>query len=489
MSEDGNASGPGGPPKKRRRRRRGRKPAGEGGGGSGDSAAKQADGASGGRGRRSGKPGEGGGPPGDKPRKSRRRRRGGRGRREGGEAREGGDSRESRAPRGRGRRGGRGRDRDRDADRERREPSADDSTKPDAPPPSPPPEGDDIDLGWDDAPAAKAQSPEPSDDEPARPIELAADLPARPPGDDPDPTSYLADDDDGSEFVTGVRNIVGVKYATAGKIYQFDAGDLVFERGDEVVVETDRGTRLATVAIPSVRKPHTHRALKRALRHPTDNDRRTLERNAERAADALSMARSRARELRMPIKVFRASYGLSGNKLQIYFTADERIDFRNLVRDLSAKLHCRIEMRQTGVRDEAKMIGGIGSCGRELCCTTWMPDFVPVSIKMAKDQGLVLNPTKVSGQCGRLKCCLVYEQSVYAEMRKGLPRLGKRVVTGDGEGRVVEVDVLRQRIRVSLGGGEFKVYAAEEVEPLFPSQQPRAPKKPKKKPQAEPNNE
>jgi cell fate regulator YaaT (PSP1 superfamily) len=122
------------------------------------------------------------------------------------------------------------------------------------------------------------------------------------------------------------------------------------------------------------------------------------------------------------------------------------------------------------VRDEAKMVGGIGSCGQELCCTTWLPEFVPVSIKMAKDQGLVLNPTKVSGQCGRLKCCLVYEQATYAEMRKGLPKLGKRVITPTGEGRVVEVDVLRQRIRVAYGPGESTVHPAGDVKPMFPPQ-------------------
>ena len=303
---------------------------------------------------------------------------------------------------------------------------------------------------------------------------LAADLPANPPADDPDPASYIDDDDDGNEFLSGVVNVVGVKFASAGKIYQFDAADEVYDRGDDIVVDTDRGVRVGTVAIASVRKPHTHRALKRALRHPTDADRRSLEHSEERAAEALALARKLARELDMPVKVFRATFGLTGSKLQIYFTSEDRIDFRGLVRDLSAQLHCRIEMRQTGVRDEAKMVGGIGSCGLELCCTTWMPEFVPVSIKMAKDQGLVLNPTKVSGQCGRLKCCLVYEQSVYAEMRKGLPRLGKRVVTADGEGRVVEVDVLRQRIRVSLGAGDFQVFAAADVQPLFPSQQPRS---------------
>jgi hypothetical protein len=135
----------------------------------------------------------------------------------------------------------------------------------------------------------------------------------------------------------------------------------------------------------------------------------------------------------------------------------------------------RPELRQLGVRDEAKAVGGIGSCGLTLCCTTWLPDFVPVSIKMAKDQGLVLSPTKVSGQCGRLKCCLVYEQAAYAEMRKGLPKLGKRVVGARGEGRVVEVDVLRQKIRVSYGPGDTEVVPAAEVKPLFPpgNQPPR----------------
>ena len=164
-----------------------------------------------------------------------------------------------------------------------------------------------------------------------------------------------------------------------------------------------------------------------------------------------------------------------GAKLNVYYTSDERLDLRDFMRDVGAASNgARIEMRQLGVRDEAKAVGGIGSCGLTLCCTTWLPDFVPVSIKMAKDQGLVLSPTKVSGQCGRLKCCLVYEQAGYAEMRKGLPKLGKRVVAARGEGRVVEVDVLRQRIRVSYGPGDTEVLPASEVKPLFPSGNQRA---------------
>ncbi len=169
-----------------------------------------------------------------------------------------------------------------------------------------------------------------------------------------------------------------------------------------------------------------------------------------------------------------------GGRLNVYYTSDERLDLREFIRDVGRELgnpNMRIELRQLGVRDEAKAVGGIGSCGLTLCCTTWLPDFVPVSIKMAKDQGLVLSPTKVSGQCGRLKCCLVYEQAAYAELRKGLPKLGKRVISQRGEGRVVEVDVLRQRIRVSYGMGDTEVLPATEVKPLFPAgNQPRAPR-------------
>src|SRR3954451_12070727 len=142
---------------------------------------------------------------------------------------------------------------------------------------------------------------------------------------------------------------------------------------------------------------------------------------------------------------------------------------RQFIHELGRATPTPVQLRALGVRDEAKAVGGIGSCGLTLCCTTWLPDFVPVSIKMAKDQGLVLSPTKVSGQCGRLKCCLVYEQAGYAELRKGLPKLGKRVVGARGEGRVVEVDVLRQRVRVSYGPGDTEVVAASEVRPMFPS--------------------
>jgi cell fate regulator YaaT (PSP1 superfamily) len=273
-----------------------------------------------------------------------------------------------------------------------------------------------------------------------------------------------------------VRSVVGVKFAAAGKIYSCDAGDASYRRGEQVVVEGERGVRIGTVAIEAVRRasrPSGPGPARRIVRRPNFNDRRTLERNDERGREVLARARDLARAHELPIKVFRAELSLGG-KCVVYFSTEEKVDVaRQLSRELSQELHCRVDLRQTGVRDEAKMVGGIGSCGLELCCTTWLPAFVPVSIKNAKDQGLVLNPSKVSGQCGRLKCCLVYEQETYAALRKGMPKLGKRVLTADGEGRVVEVDVLRQRVRVNLGDGNFQVYPAGEVKPMFPTQPAR----------------
>ncbi|HUQ06623.1 MAG TPA: regulatory iron-sulfur-containing complex subunit RicT [Kofleriaceae bacterium] len=269
-----------------------------------------------------------------------------------------------------------------------------------------------------------------------------------------------------------------MRLVPTGKIYWCDAGGSTYRVGDLVIVDGERSTRIATIAVAPERRNVKERPVRQIVRKADDRDRDTLLREQTQATEVLRLARDKARDLRLPCKVFRVEYtqppGANGRggKLNLYYTSDERIEVRDLLRDLGSATGARIELRQVGVRDEAKHVGGIGSCGLELCCTTWLPDFVPVSIKMAKDQGLVLNPTKVSGQCGRLKCCLVYEQATYAEMRKGLPKLGKRVVTATGEGRVVEVDVLRQRVRVAYGPGESVVYPAGEVKPLFPPQQP-----------------
>ncbi|HEX5062572.1 MAG TPA: regulatory iron-sulfur-containing complex subunit RicT, partial [Kofleriaceae bacterium] len=212
--------------------------------------------------------------------------------------------------------------------------------------------------------------------------------------------------------------------------------------------------------------------LRRVIRRANDMDLRgDRDGEGDRTA-ALRIAKDVAAQLRLPLKVFRVEK--TGGKINVYYTSDERLDLRDFVQKVGQATNARLELRQLGVRDEAKAVGGIGSCGLTLCCTTWLPEFVPVSIKMAKDQGLVLSPTKVSGQCGRLKCCLVYEQAGYAELRKGLPKLGKRVISQRGEGRVVEVDVLRQRVRVSYGHGDTEVLPATEVKPMFPSgNQPR----------------
>ena len=304
------------------------------------------------------------------------------------------------------------------------------------------------------------------DDGPAAAVTLAADLPADPPPGDLDPVT--ADLEDSAALTGDVTNVVGIRFASAGRIYAYDAGDASYQRGEKVVVEAERGVRLGTVAVTSTRRPHKDRQLKRVLRRPSAGDLRGETDSGSRAQTLLRLAKDRARALGLPIKVFRIE--ISGGRVLLYFTSDDRVDLRDLLRDIGSAASGRIELRQLGVRDEAKLVGGIGSCGQELCCTTWLPEFVPVSIKMAKDQGLVLNPTKVSGQCGRLKCCLVYEQATYAELRKGLPKLGKRVITAQGEGRVVEVDVLRQRVRVGYGPGESQVHPAGEVRPMFPPQ-------------------
>jgi cell fate regulator YaaT (PSP1 superfamily) len=364
----------------------------------------------------------------------------------------------------------------------------------------------DVDLGWDDEPvdlppeatrpppihadaAADADDAEASisakirwgddADAPTPEVELAADLPAAIDRADPDPLTAPLDDDDADDDGRGaldreVADVAGVKFAVAGKIYLYDAGGKRYAVGDAVAVEGDRGTRHGTIAVAPARRVVT-RALKKILRRQSDSDRKSRDRGRERASAAVITAKARARELGLELKIFRGELNPSGSKLTLYFSAEQKVDTRPLLRELGTELGIRVELRQTGVRDEAKMVGGIGSCGLELCCTTWLPAFVPVSIKNAKDQGLVLNPTKVSGQCGRLKCCLVYEQETYAELRRGLPKLGKRVIAGDGEGRVVEVDVLRRRIRDNHGDGRFEVYEADQVEPMFPSQKPNAP--------------
>jgi cell fate regulator YaaT (PSP1 superfamily) len=259
-------------------------------------------------------------------------------------------------------------------------------------------------------------------------------------------------------------NVVGVKITPTGRTFACDAGKLSPRVGERVVVDDEGGQVVAVVAVAASLRPSTA-PLPRLLRVADERDLARAAADERRAADALAFARERARERQLPIKMFRVEMPASGGggRAMFYFAAEQRIDFRDLVRDLASHVRARVEMRQVGVRDEAKLVGGIGSCGRELCCSTFLPKFAPVSIKMAKNQNLALNPTKVSGQCGRLKCCLVYEEANYVEAAKNLPRAGKRVTTPDGVGRVGDVDVLRERVRVYFEDQPPKVFSGSEV--------------------------
>jgi cell fate regulator YaaT (PSP1 superfamily) len=324
-----------------------------------------------------------------------------------------------------------------------------------------------VDAGWgalEDSPSAPAAAPAEAARQPTPPEPKEAR--------DPDGDDVFADLPLDVAVPAGtIANVAGVKFRDAGTIYEFDAEEKSYLRGDRVVVESDRGPIVGTVAVGSRRLPVLD-PLRRILRRATGADEGARDRNVAKERDAFLFCKQKIRERNLSMKLTRVEYPLgSSGKVLFYFASDERVDFRDLVKDLAARLHARIEMRQIGARDEAKMVGGIGSCGRELCCSTWLPAFVPVSIKMAKDQGLVLNPSKVSGQCGRLKCCLVYEHDLYKEMKKTLPKVGKRVSTPAGDGKVVELDVLRQRVRVWFDEGGSETFPPDVITLLSPPPQ------------------
>ena len=247
-------------------------------------------------------------------------------------------------------------------------------------------------------------------------------------------------------------SVVGVRFKLAGKIYYFDPGDLHLSINDHVIVETSRGIEYGTVVLDSRDVPEEEvvGSLKKVLRIANDDDIGQLKANKEKEAYAMDICQAKLENHRLPMKLVEVEQTFGGNKIIFYFTADGRIDFRELVKDLAAIFKTRIELRQIGVRDEAKMIGGLGCCGRELCCTSWLADFVSVSIRMAKEQNLSLDPTKISGICGRLMCCLKFENEVYEQAKNGFPELGRKVVTPDGDGRVNAINVLKQTVNVEL---------------------------------------
>lgn len=246
--------------------------------------------------------------------------------------------------------------------------------------------------------------------------------------------------------------VAGVRFKKAGKIYYFDPDDLQVEKGINVIVETARGMEfgMVTSGIKEVAESEIVPPLKKIVRIADENDVAQHKENIRKKQRALELCQEKVTKHNLSMKLIDVEYTFDNSKIIFYFTADGRVDFRELVKDLAGVFKMRIELRQIGVRDEAKMVGGIGTCGKGLCCHTWLPEFEPVSIKMAKVQNLSLNPTKISGICGRLMCCLKYENDIYYELRKGMPEHGERIKTEDGMGIVFDTNILENKIKVRL---------------------------------------
>jgi len=268
-----------------------------------------------------------------------------------------------------------------------------------------------------------------------------------------------------------LKNIVGVRFKKPGKIYFFDPGDLSINKQDKVVVETSMGQELGEVVINKRAVPETSLTapLKKIVRIATPKDLKHQEENRKKEKEAFKICEEKIKKYKLDMNLTEVEYKFDNSKILFYFTADGRIDFRELVKELAAIFKTRIELRQIGVRDEVKKIGGNGVCGRELCCCSFLGNFETVSIKMAKEQNMSLNPSKISGNCGRLMCCLKYEQDVYEDKLKRLPKLGALVKTEDGEGMVDSIETLKEIIRVKFKDGDdtfYKKYPASEVKIL-----------------------
>ncbi len=249
-----------------------------------------------------------------------------------------------------------------------------------------------------------------------------------------------------------MAKIIGVRFKSAGKTYYFDPGDVKIDKGDFAIVETVRGIEYGEVVIPisDVDESEIVSPLKKVIRKATDDDKKQMEGNKKKEKEAFGICLEKIQKHGLDMKLIDVEYTFDGNKILFYFTSNGRVDFRELVKDLASVFRTRIELRQIGVRDEAKMIGGLGICGRSLCCASCLGDFQPVSIKMAKEQNLSLNPTKISGTCGRLMCCLKYEQSTYEELIKITPKVGALVKTPEGKGTVWSNSLLTGKLKVKL---------------------------------------
>lgn len=267
-----------------------------------------------------------------------------------------------------------------------------------------------------------------------------------------------------------MRNIVGVKFRKNCKIYSFDPNGILFQKGDNVIVETVRGLEFGTIYVPNkdVNDEDIVEPLKKVIRKATKEDVEKNKENIRKEKEAFNIFKEKVKEHDLDMKLVSSEYIFDNSKLLFYFTAEGRIDFRDLVKDIASIYKTRIELRQIGARDEVKMLGECGMCGRQLCCNSFLNDFEPVSIKMAKEQGLSLNPTKISGLCGRLMCCLKYEQNVYEEKLCRLPKVGSKIKTPDGEGTVSQLDILNEIVKVKIGKDNedivYKNYNLEDVE-------------------------
>ncbi|MCE7791825.1 stage 0 sporulation family protein [Salipaludibacillus sp. CUR1] len=263
-----------------------------------------------------------------------------------------------------------------------------------------------------------------------------------------------------------MHQVVGVRFKKAGKIYYFSPGEFDIKLDDYVIVETARGVEFGKVVIgvKEVDEQDVVLPLKNVLRLATDKDKLIVEENKKESQKAFEVCLAKISEHNLEMKLVDAEYTFDRNKVLFYFTADGRIDFRELVKDLASVFRTRIELRQIGVRDEAKMLGGIGPCGRMLCCSTFLGDFEPVSIKMAKDQNLSLNPTKISGLCGRLMCCLKYENDMYETAKKELPDINEKMETSLGKGKVVGLNMLERLVQIEIfESGQVVEYTLDEL--------------------------
>lgn len=268
------------------------------------------------------------------------------------------------------------------------------------------------------------------------------------------------------EAVEQLVTVVGVRFKRAGKIYYFDPNGLSLKPGDKVIVETSRGLESGQVVIKPRQVPESDilTPLRPVIRIATPEDLEQVAENKRLAEEAWEICAQRVRKHKLEMKIVAAEYTFDRAKLIFYFTAENRVDFRNLVRELASIFKTRIELRQIGVRDEAKIAGGLGPCGRVLCCTSFLSEFAPVSIRMAKDQNLSLSPNKLTGLCGRLKCCLRYENDIYAEAHAVLPREGAMVNTPLGKGRVVSLDFLGKRVKIRLEDDSVAEMSYREIE-------------------------